>query len=72
MLLGRLEAPEVHLKRFYDSIKDSVTLYSISRALLISNDILRKKSWNIKFRSLGVALYSPWCMSVHLQGEGFI
>ena len=44
MLLGRLEDPEVLLKRFYDSIKDSVTLYSISQALLISNDILRKKS----------------------------
>ena len=30
MLLGGLEAPEVHLKRFYYCVKDFVTLNSIS------------------------------------------
>lgn len=57
MLLGELEASEVLLKIFYYSIKDSVTLNSISRALWISNDILRRRHWEVEFRSLSLALH---------------
>lgn len=44
MLLRELEAPEVHLKSLYCTIKDSVTVNSISQALQVHNEILRKRT----------------------------
>lgn len=44
VLLRELEAPEVHLKSVYSTIKDSVTLNSISQALQVHNEILRKRT----------------------------
>lgn len=43
VLLRELEAPEVHLKSLYSTIKDSVTVNSISQALQVHNEILRKR-----------------------------
>lgn len=43
VLLRELEAPEVHLKSLYGTIKDSVTVNSISQALQVHNEILRKR-----------------------------
>lgn len=43
MLLRELEAPEVHLKSLYCTIKDSVTVNSVSQGLQVRNEILRER-----------------------------